>query len=89
MQNENDYLEAVNDMKKQYEEKERELKSEKERTEFFQKELISLYGSIRLLDKSTKQDYLPIETLFLNLELIERRLETVYEMILEQEDIDD
>ena len=44
MENENDYLEAVNDMKKQYEEKERELKSEKERTEFFQKELISLYG---------------------------------------------
>ena len=32
METENDYLEAVNDMKKQYEEKERELKSEKERS---------------------------------------------------------
>jgi hypothetical protein len=89
METENDYLTAVNELKVQFDEKSAELDVEKKQNEYYSRELLSIYGVLRLLDKSCKGDYLPLETLFAMLELLEQRLEKVLDVIMEVEDSDD
>ena len=86
--NENQYLEEMNEMKKIYESKITELELERKRTDFFIDELLSVYGIIKLLSKTCKSDYMPLDSLFQILELLEGRLDTVINIIKENEDID-
>ena len=51
--------------------------------------ILTLLGSIRLLEKSYKEDYLPIETMLITLELLQHRLEHVFEIICERGVMDD
>ena len=86
--NENEYLQEMNEMKKIYDSKITELELEQKRTDFFIDELLSVYGVIKLLSKSCKSDYMELSTLFNILELLEGRLDTVINIIKENEDID-
>lgn len=89
METENDYLKTVNEMKEQFDLKELEVANEKKKSEFYERELLAVFGSIRLLEKSYKEDYLPIETMLITLELLEHRLEHVFEIICERGVMDD
>ena len=84
METENDYLKTVNEMKEQFDLKDLEVANEKRKSAFYERELLAVFGSIRLLEKSYKEDYLPIETMLMMLELLEHRLERVFEIVCER-----
>ena len=54
METENDYLKTVNEMKEQFDLKDLEVENEKKKSEFYERELLAVFGSIRLLEKSYK-----------------------------------
>ena len=89
METENDYLKTVNEMKEQFDLKGLEVANEKMKSAFYERELLAVFGSIRLLEKSYKEDYLPIETMLMMLELLEHRLERVFEIVCERGVMDD
>ena len=84
METENDYLKTVNEMKEHFDLKDLKVVSKYKKPEFHERELLAVIGSIRLLEKSYKDDYLSIETMLITLELLEHRLEHVFEIICER-----
>ena len=48
MMNENDYLEQVNDLKKQYDEKQSEILRGERMIDFLKEEIVKIYGTIKM-----------------------------------------
>ena len=89
METDNDYHKTVNETKEQFDLKDLEEANEKKKFELYERELLAVFGSIRLLEKSYKEDYLPIETMLITLELLQHRLKHVFEIICERGVMDD
>ena len=49
MMNENDYLEQVNDLKKQYDEKQGDIDRVERMNDFLKEEIVKIYGTIKML----------------------------------------
>ena len=86
--NENDYLEEMNDMKKMYDEKDYLLKKETEKNDFLKIEIVKLFGIIKAISTASRKESLCVSVLFNYLELIENRLEWLFEgLVLEEHDL--
>lgn len=75
MMNENDYLEQVNDLKKQYDEKQSEILRGERMIDFLKEEIVKIYGTIKMLSSAVRNEALSINILMNYLELIENRTE--------------
>jgi len=90
MNNENDYLEAVNDLKKQFDEKDYLLQKEIDKNDFLKIEIVKLFGIIKAISTASRKESLCVSVLFNYLELMENRLEWLFEgLILEENDLID
>ena len=86
--NENDYLEEMNDMKKMYDEKDYLLKKETEKNDFLKIEIVKLFGIIKGISTASRKESLCVSVLFNYLELVENRLEWLFEgLVLEEHDL--
>jgi len=86
--NENQYLEEMNDMKKIFDEKDYLLKKETEKNDFLKIEIVKLFGIIKAISTASRKESLCVSVLFNYLELIENRLEWLFEgLILEEHDL--
>ena len=88
--NEGQYLEEMSDMKKIFDEKDYLLKKETEKNEFLKLEIVKLFGVLKSLSTASIKESLCINVLFNYLELMENRLEWLYEgLVLEEHDLSD
>ena len=86
--NENQYLEEMNDMKKIFDEKDYLLKKETDKNDFLKIEIVKLFGIIKAISTASRKESLCVSVLFNYLELIENRLEWLFEgLILEEHDL--
>lgn len=82
MMNENDYLEQVNDLKKQYDEKQSEILRGERMIDFLKEEIVKIYGTIKMLSSAVCNEALSINILMNYLELIENRTEYLYHSVI-------
>ena len=82
MMNENDYLEQVNDLKKQYDEKQSEILRGERMIDFLKEEIVKIYGTVKMLSSAVKNEALSINLLMNYLELIENRTEYLYHSVI-------
>lgn len=82
MMNENDYLEQVNDLKKQYDEKQSEILRGERMIDFLKEEIVKIYGTIKMLSSAVSNEALSINILMNYLELIENRTEYLYHSVI-------
>lgn len=82
MMNENDYLEQVNDFKKQYDEKQSEILRGERMIDFLKEEIVKIYGTIKMLSSAVRNEALSINILMNYLELIENRTEYLYHSVI-------
>lgn len=82
MMNENDYLEQVNDLKKQYDEKQSEILRGERMIDFLKEEIVKIYGTMKMLSSAVKNESLSIALLMNYLELIENRTEYLYHSVI-------
>ena len=82
MMNENDYLEQVNDLKKQYDEKQSEIVRGERMIDFLKEEIVKIYGTIKMLSSAVRNEALSIHLLMNYLALIENRTEYLYHSVI-------
>jgi len=79
MSNDNEYLELCNDLKKQYEELEKNRKEIIDEVIYFKKEISSIYGIIRIIDELMSKEPILNTSLIDIVENLRSRLSDIFE----------
>tara|TARA_R100000388_G_scaffold54439_1_gene40339 strand:- start:4079 stop:4414 length:336 start_codon:yes stop_codon:yes gene_type:complete len=79
MSNDNEYLELCNDLKKQYEELEKNRKDIIEEVIYFKKEISTIYGVIRVIDELMSKEPILNNSLIDIVENLRTRLSDIFE----------
>ena len=88
--NEGEYLQEMNDMKRVFDEKDHLLKKEEKQNDFLKIEIVKLFGVVKSVITAARKESIEIAVLFNYLELLENRLEWLYEgLVLEEHDLED
>tara|TARA_R110002126_G_scaffold74271_2_gene185284 strand:+ start:306 stop:611 length:306 start_codon:yes stop_codon:yes gene_type:complete len=87
---ENDYLQMVNELKKQYDERQSEIDKNERHIEFLHEEIVKIFGTLKMLSTACKDESLTVNILMNFLQLIENRCEFLYHsLILEDIPLED
>ena len=87
IKNENEYLIEVNELKKRFEEKDKDIKNLIYENKFLKNEIVKMYGSISLLNESSEnaKEGVTFASLFLYLGLVHNRLNYLYKNIINEQ----
>lgn len=80
--NENDYLVQVNELKKQYDERQSDIDRGERMNDFLKEEIVKIYGTIKMLSCAVRGEALSMSILMNYLELIENRTEYLYHSVI-------